>query len=372
MCKILITSNTTWNIYNFRISLIKELINLNYKIFIISPSDEYVEELLNIGITFYNIEINQKGTNPISDIFLLRKYYQLIKKINPDMILSYTIKPNIYSSIVSRFLGIKNINNISGLGTLFINENFFTLIAKILYKISVKHSYHTFFQNNDDRELFLKNNLIFQKKSSIVPGSGLNPKKYQNFKKSNKAESFLFVGRLLKDKGVIEYLKAAILVLKKFPEKKFFLVGELGYNNKTSIKKLELEHYIKKSDGKIIYLGKTNNINSALKDADIFVLPSYREGLSRSILEACAMCLPVITTNVPGCKDIVEDNLNGVLCQPRSVESLYNSMIKIINTSSENLVRMGLNGRSVVENNFSSQIVNKIYLDKIHQYKTKM
>ena len=130
MCKILITSNTTWNIYNFRISLIKELINLNYKIFIISPSDEYVEELLKIGITFYNIEINQKGTNPISDIFLLRKYYQLIKKINPDMILSYTIKPNIYSSIVSRFLGIKNINN---------NDQFYFV-----------HSYHFIAQNPSD------------------------------------------------------------------------------------------------------------------------------------------------------------------------------------------------------------------------------
>lgn len=364
--KILISVNTFWNIFNFRLDLIKELKSKGYIIYAVAPIDEYVSKLESKGIICYGVNLDPMGTNPLKDLQLINQYYKIFKKNKPDIILSFTIKANIYGNIAARVLKIPTINNISGLGTIFIKKSLSTYIGEFLYKFSLKSSSHIFFQNIDDKQLFITNKLVEPNISTIVPGSGVNIEMFSCDRTKNKGNKFLFVGRLISDKGVFEYLEAAISVLKTYPNKEFLLAGEMGYNNKTALSEKQLEKYTKNYP-QIKYLGKTDDVIMLLNSVDVMVLPSYREGLSKSLIEAAAMTLPIITTNVPGCSDVVEDEYNGLLCKVKSVYSLERAIFKIINLSESNRIEMGINGRKKVINRFSSKIVNKIYVDKINQ-----
>ena len=364
--KILINTNTSWNIYNFRLGLIKTLVAAGYDVIALAPKDDYVSSLEACGVSCYNIKLNVKSTNPVKDLYLIIQYYKKIKVLKPDVILSYTIKPNIYGNLAARLLRVPTINNISGLGTLFIKTSFATYFGKMLYRLSLAFSDHVFFQNKDDLQLFSKNNLVKAEMTSIIPGSGVNIKKFNCDRAKNKANKFLFVGRLIADKGIFEYLDAAVTVLKKYPEKEFLLAGELGYNNKTAISKQQLEDFTNNYP-QVKYLGKTDNIIALLKSVDVLVLPSYREGLSKSLIEAAAMKLPIITTNVPGCRDVVKDGFNGFLCSVKSKSSLEKAIFNIIDLNEVERLEFGANGRKIVVDKFSSDIVNKIYLDKINQ-----
>jgi len=364
--KILIIVNTSWNIYNFRKDLLISLIKKGHDVIAIAPYDDYVKNIEALGIKCINIKINQQGTNPFSDSFLIYNYFKIFKNKKPDLILGYTIKPNLYGNIAAGILKIPVINNISGLGTIFIKNNFISYIGIFLYKFSLRFSSHVFFQNQFDRELFLSKNLISSNKSSVIPGSGVDVNYFNFNRKVNKGKRFLFVGRLLKDKGVIEYFESALRVVKIFPKTEFLLVGELGYNNKTAIKNSLLKSYIEKSN-QIKYIGKLDDLRPLYESIDVMVLPSYREGLSKSLIEAGAMSLPIITSNVPGCKDVVEDSHNGYLCDVKSIDSLTNKISKIINDSENKRVLMGENSRDYIVKNFSLKKVINIYLKKINE-----
>jgi glycosyltransferase involved in cell wall biosynthesis len=364
--KIVISINTTWNIYNFRINLIKEFQSLGHSIVAVAPEDEYVSKLEELNVKCFHVSLNSKGTNPINDVRLVYQYYKLFKDLKPDCILSYTIKPNIYGNFAANLLNIPSINNISGLGTLFIKKSIATHIGKLLYRFSLSSSYHVFFQNKDDKTLFIKNKLVDEKITSIIPGSGVDVDKFDCDRTKNIAKKFLFVGRLISDKGVLEYLDAAVSVLKKYPKKEFLLVGELGSLNNTAISKKQIEKYTNNYN-QITYLGKTDDIKKVLQSVDIMILPSYREGLSRSLLEAAAMKLPIITTNVPGCRDVVEDGFNGFLCEVKSKYSLEKAIYKLISLTENKRLELGIKGREKVTNEFSSEIVNKIYKKKINE-----
>lgn len=364
--KIVISINTTWNIYNFRLNLIKVLQNEGHQIIAVAPRDNYLSRLESIGVQCYHIAMNPKGTNPIKDIGLTYQYYKLFKTLKPDCVLSYTIKPNIYGNFAARLLNVPTINNISGLGTLFIKKSFATYIGQLLYKLSLSSSNHVFFQNSDDKLLFTTNKLVSTKITSVIPGSGVDINKFNCIRTHNKGYKFLFVGRLIADKGVFEYLDAAVTVLKEYPNKEFLLVGELGYNNKTALSKSQLEAYTNKYP-QIKYIGKTDNIVSLLQSVDVMVLPSYREGLSKSLIEAASMSLPIISTNTPGCRDVVEDGFNGFSCKVKSELSLEKAIFRMIDLNEKERLQFGINGRKKITNEFSSKIVNKIYLDKINQ-----
>ena len=359
--KIIISINTSWNIFNFRLGLIKSLQSKGYQVFAVAPKDEYVPKLEAIGVICYDISLNQKGTNPIKDISLLWQYFKLFNSIKPDVILSYTIKPNIYGNLAARFLRIHTINNISGLGTLFIKTTFASYIGRMLYKLSLSSSFHVFFQNNDDRELFINSKLVRRNKCSVIPGSGLNIKIFKSDRNQNDGKIFLFVGRLIGDKGVFEYLRAATKILKIHPDCEFLLVGELGYNNNTALSNDQLENYTNNYP-QIKYLGKTDDMVSVLNSADVMVLPSYREGLSRSLVEAAAMTLPIITTNVPGCRDVVNDKENGLLCDVKSSKSLEKTIKIMIELDHKERHQMGLNGREIAKKIFAEENVIKQYL----------
>tara|TARA_B100000795_G_scaffold164571_1_gene123783 strand:- start:140 stop:1264 length:1125 start_codon:yes stop_codon:yes gene_type:complete len=368
--RIIISINTAWNIFNFRKGLIKTLQSQGHQIFAMAPSDEYVSRIEEMGVQFIPVNLDQKGINPFKDLSLVKQYYNLFNSIKPDLILSYTIKPNIYGNLAARVLKIQTINNISGLGTIFIKKNLISYLGKTLYRLALSSSEHVFFQNTKDRKLFLKSKLISNTKHSVIAGSGVDTDIFKSNKKTNKAQRFLFSGRLIRDKGVLEYLNAASAVLEKFPDREFLLTGELGANNKTALSKEELEVFTDKFK-QIKYLGKNDDMAKILRGVDVMILPSYREGLSKSLIEAASMKLPIITTDVPGCNEVVKHNYNGVLCKPQCTESLIKAIEKMIILSAKERHNMGVNGRSLVEKYFKEELVIQNYSNQIDKIKTR-
>jgi len=362
---IAIVINTSWNIFNFRLGLLKALEKEGYKIVVIAPRDEYSKKLEDMGFEYYDININNKGTNPFEDTKLIYNFYKLYKKIKPDILLHYTIKPNIYGSLAAGLLKIPIISNISGLGTVFLNNSLSSKIAHILYKIALKVPQKVFYQNSHDRELFISSHLVNKTKTDLLPGSGIDTDKFKHsVEQENKTGSlnFLFIARLLKDKGLVEYVEAA----KRFngdDKIEFFVLGSFYEANPTAISEDEMNHWVENNI--INYLGTTDDVKSAIKKADCIVLPSYREGLSRVLLEAASMAKPIITTNVPGCKEVVDDGVNGYVCKVKDVDSLAKQIKKMILLSDKERKEMGQRGRDKVINSFDEKIVIDKYIETI-------
>jgi glycosyltransferase involved in cell wall biosynthesis len=361
--KIAISINTAWNIYNFRLGLIQSLLNDGHEVIAIAPYDEYVERLREIGVKYFDVKINPKGTNPIEDLKLIREYKRVFSHVKPDIVLSYTIKSNIYGNLAAKKLGIPVINNVSGLGTLFIKRSISSYIGKFLYHIAFKESSWVFFQNNTDKKLFSDSKLVNGTNTSVLPGSGVNTSKFNIKRESNKGKQFLFVGRLLKDKGILEYLQAANNLTQRYPDVHFKIVGELGYANKTALTARELNTWLKNKQ--ITFAGKQDDMIQVLSKTDVIVLPSYREGLSKSLIEAASMNLPIVTTNVPGCREVVQHGKNGFLCKAKDSKDLENQMETMINLSEKERLKMGRMGREKAVDFFDEKIVIELYEKKI-------
>jgi len=366
MKTIAISLNTTWNIYNFRLGLIKALQKEGYKVVAIAPKDEYVKKLEDEGVECFDIKMNNKGTNPIEDLKLISDYIKVYKKAKPDIILSYTIKPNIYGSIAAGILKIPVISNISGLGTVFLNDSISSKIARNLYKLGLKFPKKVFFQNSDDRKLFIKNKLVDAKKTDLLPGSGIDTNKFAPIaiQRDDKKIKFLMIARLVGDKGLYEYLQVAEMIKKKYKNVEFLLLGAFYPGNPTAITQEELESWVSK--GVINYLGVSDNVKEEIAKVDCIVLPSYREGLSRVLLEAGSMAKPIVTTDTAGCRDVVEDSLNGYLCKVKDEQSLAMAMEKIVNLNFQDRIKMGQLGREKVIKEFDENIVIKKYIDTIN------
>ena len=370
MKKIAISINTSWNIYNFRLGLIKALQEEGFKIYAIAPKDDYSEKLENLGVKHIDIFMNNKGTNPVEDIKTIWEYYKIYKQIKPDVALHYTIKPNIYGTIGAKLAGVKVINNISGLGTVFLNDSLFSKIARNLYKIALKFSNKVFFQNPYDKELFIQNRLVEKNKTDLLPGSGIDTDKFKPLEKEKKDKfKFLFIARLVRDKGIIEYVEAARIIknlklkIENYTEVEFQVLGAFYPGNPTAITKEQMEKWVK--NGIITYLGVSDNVSEIIKNSDCVVLPSYREGLSRVLLEAASMAKPIITTDTPGCRDVVDDGINGFLCKVKDSKDLANKMEKMLNLSEDERIKMGKAGREKIIKEFDEKIVISKYLSTI-------
>ncbi len=362
--KVIIFSKSNWNIVNFRKGLISKLISNGYKVYVLSNEDSYKKELIKLGCIIYPIKIHNKKINPLFDIILLFKIYNYYKKIKPNIILHFNIKPVIYGSFVSSLLNIKHINMITGLGTAFISKSIIKTIVKFLYYISMKKTDMVFFQNKDDRNLFIKNHLIKKKFTHLIPGSGINLKHY-SFKPypNNKNFIFLLISRILWDKGIYEFVMAAKLLHSKYKNLTFQLLGpiEKEISSEISLKQLKLWE----KDKIISYLGFVNDVRPYIKKSHCLVLPSYREGTPKSLLEGAAMGRPIIATNTTGCKEVIDHGLNGYLCKNKDYISLANSMEKIIKLSPKKRIAMGKKGRIKVEKEFDEKKVIKLYLEHI-------
>jgi len=367
MARIFIASNNSWNLFNFRYQLIKALVEDGHQIICICPSDDYNSKLTSLGIKHINVFLSRASVNPLRDLFTIINYIILFLLYRPDYYLGFTIKPNIYGGIVSRLFKTKSIHNISGLGYSFIKKGWLLSIVSFLYRLALSNAHHVFFQNSDDMKLFLDKKLCKPVHASILPGSGVDTNYFHPVKKYKKKKKFRFlmVSRLLVDKGVREFVAAAEELAGNNSLYEFFLVGSLDEKNPSSISKQELNGWIER--GIIKYQSHTDDIRKAYCSANCIVLPSYREGAPRTLIEAGAMGIPAITTNVPGCRYVVRDNETGLLANVRDVSDLKAKMKQIHDMKPERLEQMEKAARVYIKNEFC---VTKI-INSYHQQITK-
>jgi len=366
--KILISLNTAWNLLNFRAGLIGGLISSGYEVVAVAPKDEYVVKLELLGCRFIHLEMDNQGTHPIRDLLLLWRFFRLLNTEKPDLCLFYTVKPNVYGSLVSSFCGIPFINNVSGLGAVFIQGGWLRRFVSSLYKLAFRNSYRVFFQNRDDLGLFLENKLVKVELTDVLPGSGINlhhftPADDTDRKSLNTPFRFLLIARMLKDKGVAEFVNAAQLLKESGVKAEFCLLGFLDVQNPAAISSEQMKEWT--DQGFVKYLGVSDDVREHIASADCIVLPSYREGTPRTLLEAAAMGKPIITTNVVGCKEVVEHGVNGFLCEVKNAQDLALKMKEMLLLSEDQRRSMGKNGRLKMEKEFDENIVIQKYLQAI-------
>lgn len=310
--------------------------------------------------------MNNKGTNPIQDIKTTMGFYRLYKQINPDIVLHWTIKPNIYGTIACGLLDIKTINNIAGLGTLFIKQNFVTEIAKWLYKYSQSKADKIFFQNRDDFDMFIDENLVDKSRCAILPGSGVDTGRFLPMRYEKPADVFVFllVARMLWDKGIGEYVEASRIIQNKYKNVEFQMLGFLDVDNHSAVSKEQMKKWV--DAGHVNYLGVSDDVKTEIAKAECVVLPSfYREGTPRVLLESASMAKPIITTDSVGCRDVVDDGVNGYLCEVRNSQDLADKMEMMLKLSSDDRKAMGKAGRDKMILQFDEKIVIDKYLKSI-------
>ena len=365
--KIAIVANSTWNIYNFRQELIKLLKHEQYKIIVIAPVDEYIHYLNGTYFTKHIAlqHLNAQSGNPIQDLRLIYELYKIYKEEKPDLVIHFTIKPNIYGSIAARLLKIKSISNVTGLGYTFVNQNKLSILLLNLYRFAFKSCHTVVFHNNEDAALFKQLQIVTAEQIKVIEGSGVNTDFFHP--RENKKHShftFLFVGRLLKDKGVQEFVHAVKRCRPIIKNAEFWMVGQLNENNPGSIKKIDLLNWV---DQRIIkYFGADKNIKHYLSQADVLVLPSYREGMPKAVLEAMAMGKVIITTDVAGCRDTVVHGKNGFLVPAKDDVSLSELMVKLYQLSDEEIQKMGDMSRDIAEQRFDIKIILSQFLEMVN------
>lgn len=364
--RIAIVINTSWNIFNFRYSLIKAFLAEGHEVIAVAPQDAYSQRLIEAGCTFVPVPM-EKGTNPFTDLRLTWRLYRTYSRIKPDVILHYTIKPNIYGAVAAHFARIPAINNVSGLGTVFIVKDIISAVAIRLYKHAFRYPAKVFFQNEDDRQLFLRHNLVAAHKTDVLPGSGIELQRFQpaEFFKPGQPFTFLMIARVLYEKGIAEYVEACKLVKEKHPDVRFQLLGMVDERSRSGIKQAKLDEWL--ATGVVEYLGITDDVAPVIAAADCVVLPSYREGTPRTLLEAAAMGKPLIATNVPGCREVVNDGVNGLLCRVRSAADLAAKMQQLLSLPAATLEEMGKQSRMIAETRFDDRFVIEKYLKTIKE-----
>jgi glycosyltransferase involved in cell wall biosynthesis len=366
--RIAIVLNTSWNIYNFRLNFLRALIAQGYEIHTIAPEDDYTNYLRDIGCIHHNVKMDSRGANPIKDSALIFELLLIYKRVKPDIILHYTIKPNVYGTIAASILKIPVINNVCGLGTVFLKDNLVSFIAIFLYKVSFRFASKVFFQNPDDLKLFIDKKLVKPTAVDLVPGSGIDLKKFQPMPfKRNKKFTFLLISRLITDKGILEYIEAIKKLRSSGMDAHFQILGAMDPEHKRGIKKETIDEWIHSNT--VEYLGTTNDVRQFITDADCIVLPSYREGTPRTLLEAASSSKPIVATNVPGCNHVVENNFNGLLCNIKDADDLANKMKHMASLADDKLEAFGKNGRRKMEAEYDESVVINKYLAALKQLK---
>lgn len=362
--KVVISLNTAWNLLNFRSGLIRALQDAGYEVMAVAPPDEYVSHLAELGCRFVPLLMDNQGANPVRDLLLLWRFFRFLRVERPDVYLGYTVKPNVYGSLAARGLGIPVVNNIAGLGAVFIKDGWLNILVKALYRVALSRSRKVFFQNKDDRQLFIEHHLVPDRVTDLLPGSGIDLGKFSPVSLPNKAPMrFLLIARMLWDKGVGEFVEAARQLKRNGLNAEFCLLGFLDVQNPAAISRRQMDEWV--AEGAVRYLGVSDNVRDEISLADCIVLPSYREGTPRTLLEAAAMARPIVTTNAVGCREVVDDGMNGYLCRTKDAADLAEKMARIAGMTPTEREAMGMRGREKVEREFDEQIVIKKYLETI-------
>ena len=336
---------------------------------LIVPEDDYTEKLKSLAVTIRVIQMSGQGRNPLKEIRLFLQYLRLLNR-GTHCFLGFTIKPVLYGGIASWLLGIPSIPTITGVGSAFVRKFWWQRLVEVAYKCALASSQVVFFQNSDDRELFISKKLVNPRQPRIVGGSGVDVEEFPlkplpETKKAGDPVRFLMVARMLIDKGVYEFINAARMVLRKKRNAMFLLVGPLDETNPGSVSKKIIDAAVR--DKIIENMPFQDDLLPVLVGCDCFVLPSYREGLPRAVLEAAAVGRPVITTDTAGCRRVVDHGRSGLICRPRDAQSLANAVESMLDRTSMDRRRMGIEGRGKVENEFSVGRVVQDYQEEIRR-----
>lgn len=360
MKKIVFIVNHDVVIYNFRKEMVEEMLDSGYEVSIISPKGNRIDILEKMGCKFVEVDVDRHGINPIKDLFLINKYIKILRKIKPDYVLTFTVKPNIYGSIAASKLNIPFLVNITGLGTALENEGLVQKILILLYKKSLKNVDTVFFQNESNLNFFINENISNPNKFELLNGSGVNLEQFHPLEyPTSDVIKFVFISRIMKEKGIDQYLQAAKIIKNKYPNTEFHICGFLEDDYQETIEEYEKMDII-------TYHGMIMDIRDILKYTHCTIHPSYYpEGMSNVLLESSASARPVITTMRPGCKEIVDDNQTGYLFQEKNTEQLVEKIENFINLNFEEKKAMGISARSKMEKEFDRKFVTNAYMQKI-------
>ncbi|MDC7223536.1 MAG: glycosyltransferase family 4 protein [Spirochaetales bacterium] len=369
MKKIAIVSNTGWSLYNFRQNLMKALMSEGYEVVALSPVDEYTERL---PVRHIPLDISRKGINPLGELKLMSSLKSIYKEEHVDYVLHFTTKPNVWGTLAAHSVKktgkIGIVNNIAGLGIVFAKKGPVRFILENLYRFSQSKADRIFFQNPDDHGLFTKAHLVPPSRADILPGSGVDLEKFPYIpleEKDSQSLSFIMSARLLKEKGVVEYVQAAAEIKKRYPRVKFTLLGKVDRGNKTSVTEGELKEWVE--EGIVEWIPWSDKVSEEIRKADCVVLPSYyREGTPRSLLEGMALGRPIITTDSPGCRETVEEGVNGFMVEPRSVESLVSAFDSYLSLEPKERHSMSLAARRRAEEKYDEKIVIRRYINTLN------
>lgn len=366
--RIAVISNTSWYLFNFRLNLMRSLQEAGHIVVAIASQSPHAERIQQAGILFEEAHISGDGTNPFIELLSVISLWRILRRKRIDLVLSYTPKGNLYSALACMASGVPYVPNVSGLGRAFISKSVVTWVAQFLYQLTFRRAKRVFFQNQDDLKIFINRGLVNADMAERIPGSGVDLSHFTPVRppdRPTQAPVFLLVARLMWDKGVGEYVQAAREVLKLYPEACFQLLGFVDVANPSAISREQVQTWV--NEGVIQYLGSTDDVRPFLSHADAVVLPSYREGVPRTLLEAAAMTRPIITTDAPGCRDTVIDGETGYLCQPHNAQDLANKLLQFIALTSTERAAMGQRGLAYVKKHFDEQVVIKRYMGVVRE-----
>jgi glycosyltransferase involved in cell wall biosynthesis len=363
---VLLTVNASWNVINFRSGLIRALIADGHRVTVTSPEDRYSSQITDLGCAYLPLAMDSKGLSVCRDALLFGRFLALFRSKCPDVVLSFTIKNNIYAAFAGRLAGVPVIPNVTGLGTAFIREDWLNSFAIHLCRGAFRHTPVVFFQNPDDRALFAEKGILRPDAATqILPGSGIDLRHFaaMHYPAEGDGIRFLYVGRLLRDKGVLELVEAARILRATHPQARVQLLGEVESANRTAIDRRIVEGWV--DEGLVDYLGTASDIRPIVAAAHCVVLPSYREGTPRTLLEAGALARPVIATDVPGCRSVVHDGVTGLLCRVRDPNDLAGCMADMIALGAEARAVMGREGRQRMEQMYDEAFIHEAYRNQL-------
>lgn len=357
--KVMILANSSSGLYEFRRELLEELLK-NHKVMICLPDGDYIDEMVEMGCEFINCNLlDRHGTNPLKEFKLVSFYRNILKEKKPDVVFTYTIKPNVYGGMVCGMLKIPYAVNITGLGTAVENGGIMQMVTLTLYKLGLRKAQKVFFQNAENRDFMLRKNVV-KGAYDLLPGSGVNLERYsaQEYPNTDTID-FVFVGRVMQEKGVDQYFEAAEYIREKYPNTRFHVCGAFEQDYSERLSDLH-------DRGIVNYHGKVKDMKSIYKMVSCTIHPTYYpEGLSNVLLESSASARPIITTNRAGCREVIDDGINGYICKQKDSQDLIKQIEKFLALSWEERKQMGLAGRKKVELEFNRQIVINKYLQEV-------
>lgn len=363
---LVLSVNSAWNVVNFRAGLVAALQKAGFHVVVLAPADDHARRVRELGCELIPLRMNAHGVNPVQDLQLLFSYWRLLRRLRPAAFLGFTIKPNVYGSLAAQLLGIPVVNNIAGLGTAFIRRGWLNRVARFLYRSALRRSHRVFFQNRDDRALFVDAGLVAPGKTAVLPGSGVDLDRFSpvaSASEDGRPLVALMCARLLLDKGVREFAEAFRMLRARGIHYDARLLGFLDEANPAAVPRPEIEAW--QREGLVSFLGAADDVRPHLAEADVVVLPSYREGTPRSLLEAAAMGKPLITTDAPGCRDVVRHGDNGYQVPVRDARALADALARFAALPAVARKAMGVASRRLVEEEYDERVVIRAYLDAV-------